>query len=236
MTQDVVPSFGERPAMDVIFRCIGQAKEPGFLQVVQGLQVLLNYAGVDEIQVEEHGNTEVVLRLEREGVVTSLWLRPLEREVSDAAVFPLMVGAKFMACKPSATPYPECEITFVYLPSTISTQTLVEYAFGAVTYPQVEAIQNFSAEYAMSGPIARFPSSVLIMLMASNPSVDQPGRVYFKLWHQNQNQAQLVELEATDSPFVAAEQARELGYSPTIYRCHSGCYVPFLPTSGFDFL
>ncbi|HBO6306043.1 TPA: hypothetical protein L4741_005631 [Pseudomonas aeruginosa] len=236
MTQAFVPSLGSLPMLDALRRERSHGDLPGYLQVVQGIQVLLNYAGVVVTEVEEREASEVVLTLEREGVSTSLWLRPLERTQPGMAVFPLQVGAKFMACKPSATPAAECEVTFVYLPPTTTINELVEYAFGDLTYQQVESIQNFSAEYAMSGPIERFPRAALVMLMSSNTAADKPGKVYFKLWHQAEGKAELIELEPTVSPFKAAEQARDLGYSPTIYRCHSGCYVAFLSTSGFDFL
>jgi hypothetical protein len=236
MTQAVVASLGARPVLEALIRGRSHDNQPGFLQVVQGIQVLLNYAGVVVTEVEQLEVFEVMLSLEREGMATSLWLRPLVRIQPGVAVFPLQVGAKFMACKPSASPAAECEVTFVYLPPTTTINELVEYAFGDLTYPQVEAIQNFSAEYAMSGPIERFPRAALVMLMSSNTAADKPGKVYFKLWHQAEGKAELIELEPTDSPFKAAEQARDLGYSPTIYRCHSGCYVAFLSTSGFDFL
>ena len=88
----------------------------------------------------------------------------------------------------------------------------------------------------MSAPIERFPRCALVMLMDSSTKGDQRGSVYFKLWHQTENSVELLDLEPTNSPFSAAEQAKQLGHSPTVYRCHSGCIVPFLPTSGFDFL
>ncbi len=124
-----------------------------------------------------------------------------------------MVGAKFMACKPSATPHDDCEITYFYLPWDCTAQDLIDIAFGEVTYPWIETVQNFSAAYAMSAPIERFPRCALVMLMDSSTKDDQRGSVYFKLWHQTENSVELLELEHTNSPFSAAEQAKQLGYS-----------------------
>ena len=234
MTQDVTRNLCARPALEIISK--GRTEIIAWNQVVQGLKVLFNFAGIDVTEWKEAEPDMLELRLERGNQSSIIWFKPLARGVTDMPVFPVMVGAKFMACKPSATPHDDCEITYFYLPWECTAQDLIDIAFGEVTYPWIETVQNFSAAYAMSAPIERFPRCALVMLMDSSTKDDQRGSVYFKLWHQTENSVELLELEHTNSPFSAAEQAKQLGYSPTVYRCHSGCIVPFLPTSGFDFL
>lgn len=53
MTQAFVPSLGSLPMLDALRRERSHGDLPGYLQVVQGIQVLLNYAGVVVTEVEE---------------------------------------------------------------------------------------------------------------------------------------------------------------------------------------
>lgn len=234
MTQDLKPSLNCQPLVQLLSPVSGQ--DASWEQAVRGILVLLNAAGVDVVETLAVAPDELELTLERDAQPAKLWLKDLERKDSALPALSVMVGAKFMACKPSASPHEDCEVNFFYSPDCTSVQDLVDIAYGEITYKRIESIQNFSAEFAMSGPIARFPNCALIMLMKNPWSSDRRGNTFFKLWYQQGDVASIVDLEETSNPFEAAKQAIELGYSPTVYRCHSGIFINFKNTSGVPFL
>lgn len=99
---------------------------------------------------------------------------------------------------------------------------------------------NHTAKLEMARPRSRFPKSCLLMQygapMPLRRGIPQPPERFFVLWSQREDGVQLHELPRTQSPFEAAQHSRELGFSPTIYRCISGHLIPFLRTEGWAFI
>ena len=123
---------------------------------------------------------------------------------------------------------------YLYLPSGFKLDELLSLAQGQVTPARHMELVNFSNKHAMSVPLARFPRSALVM-MGVRRSRGVANR-YFELWSQKNGTVQFDPLEPTPNPNEAAAEALELGYMPTIYRCLSGRFVCFRPTSGGVFL
>ena len=132
------------------------------------------------------------------------------------------------------------DIQWYAIPDTYSLGDLQQIALGTIPFEVFHELTNHSALRDMREPRARFPSSCLIML-AGAPSplrkgLPQPPEHYFVLWSQINGIVSIDELPRTSNPFSAAMFARELGFSPTIYRCTSGAMVAFKTTSGGVFL
>lgn len=117
---------------------------------------------------------------------------------------------------------------------------LEELAFGTMSFDSFHSLVNHSARMEMANPLARFPKSCLMMQYGAplplRRGIPQPPERYFVLWTQQGADVHLHELPRTQNPFEAAEHSRELGFSPTIYRCTSGHMVPFKPTDGWAFI
>ena len=127
---------------------------------------------------------------------------------------------------------PEC---FVYLPSSFTVGELLDLAGGETTPAQYMALENFSARHALSAPLAKFPNAALVMI-GTRASLMERGDWHFELWTQNGVCVSFHQLTPTINPHVAAVEAQELGYSPTIYRCLSGRFICFKPTDGGIFI
>jgi len=117
---------------------------------------------------------------------------------------------------------------------------LEEFAFGKMSFDSFHRLVNHTARMEMAKPLARFPRSCLMMQYGAplplRKGIPQPPERYFVLWTQLGTEIDLHELPRTQNPFEAAEHSRELGFSPTIYRCTSGHMVPFKPTDGWPFI
>jgi hypothetical protein len=128
---------------------------------------------------------------------------------------------------------------FIPEPS-FSIQDAEALALGLLTFDRFHALVNITARVEMGMPRERFPASCLVMLLGTpsplkwgNPQ--QPER-YFVLWTQAGGRIKFYDLPKTDSPHAAATYARDLGFSPTIYRSTCGSLLAFRNTDGGVFL
>lgn len=115
-----------------------------------------------------------------------------------------------------------------------------DFAFGEMSFDTFHSLVNHTAKMEMANPLSRFPKSCLLMQygapMPLRRGIPQPPERFFVLWSQREDVVQLHDLPRTQSPFEAAEHSRELGFSPTIYRCTSGHMIPFLRTEGWAYI
>jgi hypothetical protein len=123
---------------------------------------------------------------------------------------------------------------FLYLPTDFTVEELLALACGEVAPAHHMELVNSSNKHAMSAPRPRFPRSALVMLGVRR-SLEAADR-HFELWSQADGVVQFHSLEQTADPNEAANEALDLGYAPTIYRCMSGRFVCFRPTAGGVFI
>lgn len=135
---------------------------------------------------------------------------------------------------PSGEPVDQEPDRFLYLPTDFTVDELLALACGEVAPAHHMELVNFSNKHAMSVPRPRFPRSALVMLGVRR-SLHSAHR-YFELWSQADGVVQFHSLEQTADPNEAANEALDLGYAPTIYRCMSGRFVCFRPTAGGVFI
>lgn len=121
------------------------------------------------------------------------------------------------------------------LPAALTVSELIALARGKVSPESFVAMQNYSSRLALLAPIAKFPSSVLVAV-GEVGGIREAVKVRYELWTQDDGVPRFHTLAPTNNPHEAAEEANELGYWPTVYRCLSGRFVCFKQTNGGVFI
>jgi hypothetical protein len=148
---------------------------------------------------------------------------------------PIRLGVDLAFGLPSGDLLNERPGLFFYPPSNFTIQHLVLLCKAAVLPAEFSALLNDSNRFAMAMARERFPKSILIMKEA-RIAARIVGERTFELWTQSGGSVCFHPLAPTNNPHLAALQANELGYWPTIYRCTSGVFVPFKQTPAGVFI
>ena len=121
------------------------------------------------------------------------------------------------------------------LPAATTVGELLDIAQGKVSAELFIALQNYSARHALSSPIAKFPKCALVAVGEAGRPMEATN-IRYELWTQDGGKVQFHTLSPTNNPHMAAEEANELGYWPTVYRCLSGRFICFKTTPGGVFV
>lgn len=165
----------------------------------------------------------------------SFGLKVPEVQGLSAGALPFRIGVSLEFGHPCGAPVAEEPESFIYLPESFTVDEFLRLVAGDITVSSYTDIVNFSSRYAMSAPRERFPSSILV-LIKERTDLRTAGDKFFELWTQSAGEVAFHQLARTNNPHTAAEEARAMGFLPTVYRCSSGALVPFKTTDGGVFL
>lgn len=161
----------------------------------------------------------------------------MEPEMSglSSLALPMRVGVSLSFGVPDGDDLTVKPDTFFYLPSSFTVDQLLALGRGQFSPEQFTELLNQSVRHAMSAPRDNFPRAILLMI-AERTSLRDTGLRHFELWTQSRGGVDIQHLRPTNNPHIAAEEARTLGFQPTIYRCQSGSFISFTTTDGGVFL
>lgn len=165
----------------------------------------------------------------------SFGLKAPEVRGLSAGALPFRIGVSLQFGQPCGAPVVDEPESFIYLPESFTVDEFLRLLAGDITVSGYTEILNFSSRYAMSVPRERFPSSILV-LIKERTDLRSAGDKFFELWTQSTGEVAFHPLARTNNPHTAAEEARAMGFLPTVYRCSSGAFVPFKATDGGPFM
>ncbi|MBM5458898.1 hypothetical protein H8F21_15130 [Pseudomonas sp. P66] len=205
----------------------------GLLALADQFAIGLTDAGLPASS-ELQGDWVKMTIVTNEGPVSFAIMEPEVPGLAKSAL-PLRLGVRLAFGIPSGEELLDKPDTFFYVPASFTIDQLLALCCGAFSPDQFTHLLNFSVRHSMSAPRKRFPSSILLMI-ADRTQLHTVGNKRFELWTQSRGVIDIIELKASSNPHVAAAEAKELGFHPTVYRCQSGAFITFKSTDGGPFL